>query len=265
LALAVVSLGVMVTPSWAQEAEKTEKAEPAAQREDQKSEQVRKVLRLKYVSVRSLGEIFQGWNVVITGSETLGVAALRGEPETVAEVEQVIRELDVPSTQPDAETDRRNAEVVFYLLSGREESEDDLKNIGALEPVVRELKKKFPQRGYRVLETAVATARRSSKVEITGTLGSLPNAPPSPVIYTIRSQVFPLAGEPAATVWLKDLHLSMRVPVYADEQRRSFSFMDIGIQTDLYVPGGHTIVVGKTAASESLGTLFLVVTARVIE
>jgi hypothetical protein len=44
-----------------------------------------------------------------------------------------------------------------------------------------------------------------------------------------------------------------------------FSYTEVGIKTELNIPEGKTVVVGKTGAGENIRGLFLVMTARVVE
>jgi hypothetical protein len=61
------------------------------------------------------------------------------------------------------------------------------------------------------------------------------------------------------------LKLAMKVPVVVDG-KGAINYLDLGISTDVDVPEGKKVVVGKTSAVEgSDGALILVISAKVVD
>jgi hypothetical protein len=134
-----------------------------------------------------------------------------------------------------------------------------------LEPTVRELKNTFPYQGYRLIETFVSRTRIGEQSEINGSIpdGSSSGLPSTFYKFQVRAQgIVPQGGGRA--IQLNGLNLSLRVPLPSGSPGQ-FSYTEVGIKTELNIPEGKTVVVGKTGAGENSRGLFLVMTARVVE
>ncbi len=185
---------------------------------------------------------------------------IRGTPDQLALAEQIIKATDIPrSTRISG-----NVEIVVQLLEGTNQPSSELPK--QLEATVRELKNTFPYQGYRVIETFVARVRVGEQSQVNGSIPDTTSPDmPSPVYYsfqTLAQGIVPKGTE--RIIQLNGLNLNLRVPVRTGSSGQ-FSYTEVGIKTELNIPEGKTVVVGKAGAGEKIHGLFVVLTARVVE
>ena len=133
-----------------------------------------------------------------------------------------------------------------------------------LDPVVTQLKGLFPFKGYRLLDSFVLRSRSGLGAEASGFVPS-PQMAGATISYQARFGKATVDGtEKGRLVRFNALKLGMRVPVPAGSNQ--FNYLDVGINTDVDVPEGKKVVVGKTSAVEGAdGALILVISAKVVD
>lgn len=225
-------------------------------------EMITKVITIKHANMaqvtHTIGPLLPGSNVVMSGDNDHLV--LRGPKDTVAGLEAVINQLDVPPpVKRDVET------TVYMVIASAQGAPTSLP--AELEPVVKQLKSVFTYKGFRLLDSFVLRSRDYEKGETNGFVPPLPdsNVPPGfKISYNFRYNRVTLDGSDTAPVVRYDgLRLGLRVPIASGG---SVTYMDAGIGTDVDVPEGKKVVVGKTSAIEGPeSALILVISAKVVD
>lgn len=226
---------------------------------------VTKVVRVHYAKAEALAALVgSGLPVTVNADNNLQVIVLKGMPDTVASVEQAIRELDVPSPAPKS----KDVEVIVSVIgasngtdlpAGQEMPE-------GMAPVVKQLRAIFPYKNYQLLSTMLLRSKEGAKAENSGVMKSLSQANESNYFVGYDSTSFsPEAGKPVIHLRSFRFHTKLEVP----EQPRAAVTMvresNIDIATDIDLPEGQKTVVGKADTGSSDAALFVVLTARLVD
>lgn len=192
---------------------------------------------------------------VVNSTNTL---LIRATPDQLEMVQQVIDATDKPRPA----TSSGNVEFVVQLIEGTDQASPGAPK--GLEEVIRQLSNAFPYGGYRLVETFIVRAKIGDKnAEVNGLIPSAEGLPPTHYSYSVRARAIVPQGS-GRVIQLEALRLNLRVPVPTGNSGQH-NFTDIGIQTEMSVPEGKTVVVGKAGAAGPIRGLFLVMTAKVVE
>jgi hypothetical protein len=226
---------------------------------------VTKVITIKH---GNMSQIFHTVSGLLQGSGVLASndgehLILSGNKDTVAGFEEMIKQLDVPPAV------KKNIETTVYMIVASSQAGSVTPMPAELDPVVRQLKGVFTYKGYRVLDSFVLRSRDGEAGDTSGFVPPLPetNVPASnKIIYQFRyHRVTADGGDGGRVVRFDALKLAMKVPVVVDG-KGAINYLDLGIATDVDVPEGKKVVVGKTSAVEgSDGALILVISAKVVD
>jgi hypothetical protein len=210
--------------------------------------------------LRTVRDLLQGTSVLVTSSDSEHLI-LSGQKGTVDGFEEIIKQLDVPPIA------KKNIETTVYMVVASPQASSGAVVPAELEPVVKQLKGIFSYKSFRLLDSFVLRSRDTEKGDTSGFVPPLePNAPPfSKIIYQFKYQRVSLDGTEANRVIRYDrLSLGMKVPVASANNQ--FTYVEAGISTDVDVPEGKKVVVGKTSAVEGADSaLILVISAKVVD
>ena len=225
---------------------------------------VRRVIPVKHIDVKEVGELIHPWGLQMNISRRLGLISLVGDKAVVESAEKMIREIDVPRSGA-AERGSDNVEIVFHLLgAGLEPAESEGVVTDRLMSVVEELKGKFPYRSFRLLETGSLRVRTQHRTSTKGFLPGIPSVSRELATYSFLVRVRDVvARQGKHLIVLGELVLTLRVPVDTDNAQVRYENLDIRSEVD--VLEGKTVVVGKTSLQGPIRGLFLILTANVVE
>ena len=225
-------------------------------------EQVSRVVQLRHIpigSVQAVLSILSAGKVNFQSDPNLKVIAMNGPLDLVDAMEAAINKLDVPRPGPPA---TRNIELTFHMLLASPQGESPAIPVD-LAGVAQQLRNAFGLKSIRVLETAVL---RGSEFMGAATNGVM--APPGkvdhPATYSIsydRADVS--TGIKGANVRLNKLRFNAKLPLAVGPA--SVQLFDTGLTTDIDVREGQKVVVGKTSIDNASQSIFLVVTAKVVD
>jgi hypothetical protein len=204
---------------------------------------------------RTLHGILGGTNISIaTESDHL---VLSGPKEELATFEEVIKQLDLPPAP------EQNVQTTVYMIAASQAPSSAV--IPAeLEPVVTQLKGLFPYKGYRVLDDFILRSRSGQGAEASGFVPTASSAAAKPIYQARFSRVTVDNTDKGHVMRFNGLRLGMRVPT-ADGAGKA-NYVDVGINTDVDVPEGKKVVVGKTGAMDGPDSaLIMVISAKVVE
>jgi len=257
--LFAIALLLVASPLSGQE--KAEETEPGW---------ITKSFQVKHVKVEQLHSLFQNLPSKLRSDRELGILVVYAPPQTMAFIDDTIAQLDVPAQEPASQS---NVKLTVYLLGGTRQESTDSEVIPVLEPVVNELRQRFPYHSYRLLESAVLRLRSNSKGEASGTIpGFLPDQHSStPTLYTIRADLRGVStGVRERKISLGGFSLSIRLPIITSlkgtpPERTQLQYQDIGIDTQLDIREGETVVVGKAGVQGTVDGVFLILRADLVD
>ena len=225
-------------------------------------DRAQKVVTIKNGNLRGIlntvKELAPSNGMVISASDNDHLV-LSGPKETVAGFEEIIKQLDVPAVI------KKDVETTVYMIIASAQSANTTPLTPDLDPAVKQLKNIFNYKGFRLLESFVLRSRDGEPGDTNGFLPPLESLPPGyKISYQFQyNEVSIDGGENARVAHFHHLKLAIRVPITVRDQ---VSPIDASIATDLDVPEGKKVVVGKTSALEgSDGALILVISAKVVD
>ena len=250
----------------------------SASTESSKTEPVTKVIHVHGDAV-ALAELSgHGSGAFVLGNNQLRAVVIRGKASDVANVEQTVRDLDTTSG---AAVGVKNVELIIYLVSGSMQPIAGSSDAGAelLASVYKQLRAVFPYKNYQLLSTMLMRSGQNSFSITSGMLKALQNNPDLniPGSYTIRYDAVTVSGDSSPSIHLANFKFEAKVPYvsgslgakskdgsipYANTQYQQAS---LAIETNVDLREGQKVVVGTSNVETADATLFLVVTARLIQ
>lgn len=210
--------------------------------------------------LRTLNALLPNTSMLATSSDNEHLI-LSGPKDAVSVFEEIVRQLDV------APVAKKNIETTVYMVVASAQSASGAAMPAELDPVVKQLKGVFNYKGFRLLDSFVLRSRDTEKAVTNGFLTPLDTALPAgtKINYQFQYNRASLDGSETNRVIRYDgLKLNIRVPIAGVGSQ--FSYMDAGISTDVDVPEGKRVVVGKTSAVEGADSaLILVISAKVVD
>ncbi len=225
---------------------------------------VQKVITIKNGNlngiVRTIHALLPNTSVLATNSDNEHLI-LSGPKDAVAGFEEIIKQLDVvPVT-------KKNIETTVYMVVASAQPTSGAAMPAELDPVVKQLKGVFNYKGFRLLDNFVLRSRDTEKGDTSGFVPPLdPSVPVSAKItYSFQYSRVSVDGSETNRVIRYD-NLKLRVNVPLSNGAGGFNYGDAGISTDVDVPEGKKVVVGKTSAIQGADSaLILVISAKVVD
>jgi hypothetical protein len=224
-------------------------------------ERVQRVITIKNGNLgpilRTMRELLPPGSNVLVSSDNEHLI-LSGPKEAVSGLEEVIKQLDVP---PQA---KNNVETTAYMIVASLQPANASPMPPDLEPVVTQLKALFPYKGYRLLDSFVLRSRHGEHGEASGFVPVANER--SKILYSYQYNRVRIDKSEKGNVVRFD-HLSLRVNFPIGLNAKSeVNYVTAGIETDVDVPEGKKVVVGKTSAVEGPdNALILVISAKVVD
>ena len=227
-----------------------------------------RIIQLKHTNAERIAELLgvftaPGSGVSVRIDRDLQRIIVHGSPERVAMIEEFTRKLDVAPPPP------KNIEVTVYMLAAQQQPEagsipDELAG------VVKQLRGVFGLQGFRVLETMVMRGREGRGGEASGLMNPPKGDDSQPSLYTFRYQRASISGEDKArTIRLDGVRFGGRIPVVSTHVsttgQKQWQYLDTGVNTDVDLREGQKVVIGKASIGAANATLFLVVSAKIVD
>jgi len=183
--------------------------------------------------------------------------ALHGPAELVEAMEAALKKLDVPAPA------EKNIELTFHMLLASAQGESS-----AIPPdltgVAQQLRNVFGLKSIRVLETAVMRGREGQQMETSG-LVALPVKVDATPQYNIRLQkLLTSPSEKAVLVRIDKLEFRVSIPSLKIGGQ-GLTYDSASISTNVDVREGQKVVVGKSGLDATAQSVFLVVSAKVLD
>ncbi len=222
---------------------------------------VTKMLKLEHINPNSVYELLRNLPVSLRTDSELGLLVVHGPPSMVEFVEKTVKQLDVPSR-----SENRNVEITAYLVGASRAGDSGSEVAPLLRPVVGQLRKRFPYQGYRLLETTSLRLRPQPQEPslISGLIPDLAVEGADPASYEFNVRLNAIQPTPSGhTISFNEIALRARIPVRTSAG--SLTDSRIQIQTQMDLPAGKTVVVGKAGVQGVVDGIFLVLHANVVD
>ena len=215
-----------------------------------------RVFPVRYVDLTQLNAVLSVFGGDIRPVAELGVISVRAPKEVMPGIESVIKQLDIP-TPP-----KKSVELTTYLLRATDQTTTAALPT-ALQPVINQLKNVFAYKGFELLDVQVVRTQDGGHVAASGNVPALINDDiplgnrPIPW-YDFQSEFLRIrSAEKDDVISLTRMRFSVTVPTF---YQGGWHNQIVSINTDLDVPVGQQVVVGKTTVGKS--ALILVINAR---
>jgi hypothetical protein len=220
-----------------------------------------KIIPVRYADVNRLRNLVVTIpNVNVKSDDQMRVLVVTGRPDAVAAIEEMVKKLDLP---PTAEPTGPSFELTGYLVSGANQTRTD--EVPAdLGGVVKQLHSVFSYKSYRVMETLVmrASPTRPGYNSDASTSGVLPGTNSE---YNFGYRIATISAGPTRAIRLSQLYLNIHTPTSERDKEGKIVTRDVGIRTDVDLPEGQKVVVGKSNYSGADDALILVLSVKFVE
>ncbi len=235
-------------------------------------EKITKMIRVRGNATVLAGLARSGRSTSVEGNSNLHAIVIHATPAEVAEVEKTIHELD----SLDPSNSGKNVELVAYLIGGSMDAPGSTPDSGTelLAPVYKQLHAIFPYRSYQLINTVLMRSGQGYFTSTSGMLKSLQNNPDfnQPGNYRLQYDSALVTEDSPPLIHLAKVQFNAKIPVASGGLKTKegyvstqFSMVDIGIETNVDLREGQKVVIGTSNVEPAGTTLFLVVTARLIQ
>jgi hypothetical protein len=188
------------------------------------------------------------FHVEVVPEPTLHVLSVRAPQELMASIEDAVKRMDVPQPGP------KSVELTVSVLVASDQDESLRPISTSVKPVVDQLKGVLTYKQFYLLDTLLSTTLDGHGISLNGGFRGLEppyNGQPRDTNYNFNANLVVLTDGSAPTVRLSNLRLGL-----------SLGGGGVTIQTDVDVPQGKQVVVGKTTSGDR--AYILVVSAKVL-
>jgi hypothetical protein len=220
-------------------------------------EQIHKLIELKYANVHLIRPLLGGYSAQINVGASDRVFTITGSKEVVAEIEEMIKKLDVPE---------HDIELTVYMLLAGTQSDGAAPLSPDLDPVIKQLKGVFSYRAYRLLDSFVLRVREGHGADSEGFLSPLaanmPGGAKTTYLFSLHTSTISVVDK-NHVVGLYGFHFKLKVP---HASGGGVNYAESSIHTDVDVREGQKVVVGKSSLVDGTdGALILVVAAKIVD
>ena len=206
-----------------------------ARKEAEQRDWEAKIFQIKYAEPGELVRVL----AVFRGDFGYGGGRLvtaRAPKEIMPAIEDAIKRLDVPSAS-------KNAELTVYVLMASDQAAGNPLP-PALQPVVNQLRAVLSYKNFQLLDTLIARGSDSRQIELKGIFTVVGST--QPAYYTMTGQFrIDDRNDKAPLLQIRGMRFGLRVAIESALSGGPFNYQDIGVNTDVDIPRGQQVVVGK--------------------
>lgn len=213
----------------------------------QSNQRASRMFRITHADPRALEQILRQFGPSTKWDDTLEVLVVSGNQRDVTAAAAALEELDVPK-----QATPRGVSFDVHMVGGFQAETEASEMPATVRAAVDSIRKTFPYRSYKLLETLTLQTLRGESARVQGHLESSDEA--RPIEYEFFVDL--LDRSDATSVELKEIRLQFTT---RDQNRQPEGST---IQTRLSAHDGKTIVVGKAGIRGVADGVFLVLTTR---
>jgi hypothetical protein len=224
-----------------------------------------RIFDIKYADVNQLAPALSVFGAQIIPSAPLHTLSVRAAKDIMPAIADAIKRLDVAPTLPPPPPPAKNVELVIYVINATDQP-DTTPLPAPLQPVINQLRSVLSYKGFQVVDTQLVRAIDGRRAQTSGHMPSLPKpAPigadtPPPTTYNFMATFRVRGADKDATVFVEGMRFGVQVPTWTEGK---WQYHDVGINSDVEIPRGQQVVVGKTTIGER--ALILVMSAKVLD
>lgn len=226
---------------------------------------VTKMIKLEHIAPNRVQGLFGHLPGSLKTDSELGLLVIHGPPSTVEFIEKTARQLDAPSARS-VRSENQNVEITAWLVGAGRAGDSGNDSVPLLRPVVEQLRERFPYQGYQLLETITLRLRSRSRERssLSGVIPDLAVEGADPATYAFNVRLNAIQPAPGGhTISVNEVRLAAKIPVRTSE--RSLTHSQVHITTQMDLPVGKTVVVGKAGVRGVVDGIFLVLQANVVD
>lgn len=221
---------------------------------------MRKMFQLQHADAGAVAALLGIYGVPIMKDERMKILLVSAAPEVMQSIEETVHRLDVPPEAP------KSVEITAYILTGSASGPSSLPP--ELQPAAAQLKALSADRSFRLLDIMVARARtqdiygRGGNFSASGVVRTAGDTNAQTRFQANGTAVF-TAGK-GRQVRITGLEFWLNTPAGQNKEGRPV-FETTGINTNVDIPEGQKVVVGKSSMAAPDQPLVLVLTAKVLD
>ena len=200
----------------------------------------------------TIATILPGTGVIVSSDNERII--LSGPKDAVASLEEIVKQLDVV---------KKDVETTVYMIVAHSQPANAAPLPPELDPVVKQLKGVFSYKGFKLLDSFVLRSRDGQGADTSGFVPG-PEASHKSIYQFKYNRMGVQSADSSHLIRFDGLKFGLRVP--SINGKGDVSYVEAGISTDVDVPEGKKVVVGKTSAVEGADSaLILVISAKVVD
>ena len=219
---------------------------------------VTRVFQMEYVQPRQLAQTLSLFDANLMPNDELNTLTVRAPADIMPAIVDVIGRLDVLKVE-------QGVEVTAYILSAGDQGTAGTPVPEHLQSVVDQLQEVFSYSRFGLIDTIMLRGFEDRPWDVRGMI-SLPEAAnrpqDEPTHYDFKGSFGVVQADDAPPrLRIYNMRADFRVPVMTgDGPTAVLNFTNVSIGTDVEIPSGTQVVVGKSTIGDS--ALFLVMTAE---
>ncbi len=249
----IVAFLALLVPARGQEKETSQKSATG--------EPVRKVIQLKYADPQKTVNLLNDFGAMFRWDREMKALMVVGHPSQVEAVEEALKKLDVPPP-PTKDFDI----TAYFLLATEQPVQTTVPS--ELHEVVDQLRRVLKYHDFRLLNTAIIRTRDGTGASVSG-VASASGGEGQKADFSFSFNRADITSDgKVPTIRINGLDFVMAQPVEPKEGRGPDLVPRTNlakIHTDIDVPEGQKVVVGKTTFDSPDNALVLVLTAKVLD
>jgi hypothetical protein len=224
-----------------------------------------RIFDIKYTDVNVLAQVLSVFGAQINPSPQLHVLSVRAPKEIMPAIADAIQRLDVPPPPPPQPAPSKSVELTIYVINAADQP-DGAPLPAPLQPVINQLRTVLSYKAFQVVDTQVIRGMNGRQVQSSGHMPFVPKAlsvgieTPPPSIYQFNTTFRVRGTDKEPVVFLEGMKFGVQVPNF---QSGAWQYYNVGINSDVEIPRGQQVVVGKTTIGER--ALILVMSAKVLD
>lgn len=206
---------------------------------------ISKVFQIKYGDVNRIAGLINNMGASARADNDMHVIAVRGSKETVAAIEEALKQLDVPPAP------QKDIEITGYVIVASSEPAAQPEPADLAAPL-KQMHALLPYKSYRVVDTIVLRGRDGQGAHTQGMLAATGTG--SKPQYTLDYSQASVTAQGGNMIRLDRLSFGVKI-----------GGNSLAMNTNLDVHEGQKVVVGKTSVNGMEEAIILILSAKVID
>ena len=192
---------------------------------DQRNWETR-IFPVRYIDPDQLRFALSMFRAQMSANQALRLISVRAPKEIMPAIEDAIKRLDVP-----VPANSKNADLTVFVLMASDQADPGSTIPATLQPVITQLRGVLTYKSFHLIETLLARGSDDRQIRLTGSLQGVRSGAVEPTGYTLQGQ-FQIENPDGKTPILRIRGMQ-------------FSLGQVGISTDVEIPQGQQVIVGK--------------------